>query len=112
MLPQPLLADFTVICNDNPRTEDPLEIIEQIAGAMLAAGKHEGHDFVRIPDRRDAMRYAFENARAGDVVLVAGKGHEPYLIVGTEYLPWDDRDVAREVLAELGWEAGSAVVRT
>jgi UDP-N-acetylmuramoyl-L-alanyl-D-glutamate--2,6-diaminopimelate ligase len=104
-------ADFTVICNDNPRTEDPLEIIETIARAMLAAGKHEGHDFVRIPDRRDAMRYAFESARAGDVVLVAGKGHEPYLIVGDEYLPWDDRQVAREVLGELGWEPAGALVR-
>ncbi|MEX2237035.1 MAG: UDP-N-acetylmuramoyl-L-alanyl-D-glutamate--2,6-diaminopimelate ligase [Dehalococcoidia bacterium] len=104
-------ADFTVICNDNPRTEDPLEIIETIANAMLAAGKHEGHDFVRIPDRRDAMTFAFEKARAGDVVLVAGKGHEPYLIVGDQYLPWDDREVAREVLQELGWEATAAVVR-
>ena len=104
-------ADFTVICSDNPRTEDPLDIIEAIAEAMLAAGKHEGHDFVRIPDRRDAMKYAFENARAGDVVLVAGKGHEPYLIVGDQYLPWDDRQVAREVLTELGWEPAAAIVR-
>lgn len=104
-------ADFTVICNDNPRTEDPLDIIEAIAGAMLEAGKHEGHDFVRIPDRRDAMKFAFENAHAGDVVLVAGKGHEPYLIVGDQYLPWDDRQVAREVLVELGWEPAAAIVR-
>jgi UDP-N-acetylmuramoyl-L-alanyl-D-glutamate--2,6-diaminopimelate ligase len=103
------LADYSVVCNDNPRTEDPLEIIEQIANAMLAEGKHEGHDFVRIPDRRDAMKHAFENSRAGDVVLVAGKGHEPYVIVGTEYLPWDDRQVAREVLSELGWEAAVPV---
>jgi UDP-N-acetylmuramoyl-L-alanyl-D-glutamate--2,6-diaminopimelate ligase len=104
-------ADFTVICNDNPRTEDPLDIIEAIADAMLKAGKHEGHDFVRIPDRRDAMKFAFENAHAGDVVLLAGKGHEPYLIVGGQYLPWDDRQVAREVLTELGWEPAAAIVR-
>jgi UDP-N-acetylmuramoyl-L-alanyl-D-glutamate--2,6-diaminopimelate ligase len=104
-------ADFTVICNDNPRTEDPLDIIEAIADAMLKAGKHEGHDFVRIPDRRDAMKFAFENAHAGDIVLLAGKGHEPYLIVGDQYLPWDDREVARGVLAELGWEPAAAIVR-
>ncbi|MPZ24105.1 MAG: UDP-N-acetylmuramoyl-L-alanyl-D-glutamate--2,6-diaminopimelate ligase [Dehalococcoidia bacterium] len=103
-------SDFTVICNDNPRTEDPVQIIQAIADAMLAAGRHEGKDFVRIPDRRDAMRFAFENARAGDVVLVAGKGHEPYLIVGHEYLPWADREVARQVLGQLGWQAASAAV--
>jgi UDP-N-acetylmuramoyl-L-alanyl-D-glutamate--2,6-diaminopimelate ligase len=96
------LADFTVLCNDNPRTEDPRRILDQIAGAMLAAGRREGADFVRIPDRREAMRHAFGRAREGDVVLIAGKGHEPYLIIGTEYLPWDDREVAREELHALG----------
>ena len=92
------LADFTVLCNDNPRTEDPAAILEQIAQAMTQAGRREDGDFVRIPDRRAAMRHAFEGARGGDVVLIAGKGHEPYLIVGSEYLPWDDREVAREEL--------------
>jgi UDP-N-acetylmuramoyl-L-alanyl-D-glutamate--2,6-diaminopimelate ligase len=56
---------------------------------------------VRVPDRRDAMRRAFRQARPGDVVLVAGKGHEPYVIVGHEHLPWDDREVAREELRAL-----------
>ena len=97
------LADFTVLCNDNPRTEDSAAILEQIAQAMTQAGMREDGDFVRIPDRRAAMRHAFEGARSGDVVLIAGKGHEPYLIVGNEYLPWDDREVAREELrAALG----------
>lgn len=95
------LADFTVLCNDNPRTEEPARILDQIAQSMLDAGKSEGAGFVRIPDRREAMRHAFGLAREGDVVLVAGKGHEPYLIVGTEYLPWDDREVAREELRAL-----------
>ncbi|MEX1255065.1 MAG: UDP-N-acetylmuramoyl-L-alanyl-D-glutamate--2,6-diaminopimelate ligase [Dehalococcoidia bacterium] len=95
------LADFTVLCNDNPRTEDPARILDQIAQSMLAAAAAEGGGFVRIPDRREAMRHAFGLAREGDVVLVAGKGHEPYLIVGTEYLPWDDREVAREELRAL-----------
>ncbi len=97
------LADFTVLSNDNPRTEEPDAIIDQIAEAMLQAGRREGDDFIRLPDRRMAMRYAFEHAGVGDVVLIAGKGHEPYLIVGDEYLPWDDREVAREeLLAILG----------
>ena len=97
------LADFTVLCDENPRTEDPAAILEQIAQAMTQAGKRENDNFVRIPDRRAAMRHAFEGARSGDVVLIAGKGHEPYLIVGNEYLPWDDREVAREELrAALG----------
>ena len=93
------LADFSVVCNDNPRTEDPNAIIDQIAGSMVEAGKREGQDFVRIPDRRVAIRHAFAQAREGDVVLLAGKGHEPYVIVGHEYFPWDDREVAREELA-------------
>ena len=92
------LADFSVLTNDNPRTEDPVAILEQIAQTMVEGGKLEEHDFVRIPDRREAMRYAFAHAREGDVVLIAGKGQEPYLIVGSEYLPWDDREVAREEL--------------
>ena len=100
------LADFAVLCNDNPRTEEPEAIIDQIARAMLEAGRREGDHFVRIADRRLAMRYAFEHAGSGDVVLVAGKGHEPYLIVGTEYLPWDDREVARAEL-ELALGVGS-----
>ena len=97
------LADFTVLSNDNPRTEEPAAIIDQIAEAMLQAGRREGDDFILVPDRRMAMRYVFERAGVGDVVLIAGKGHEPYLIVGDEYLPWDDREVAREeLLAILG----------
>lgn len=92
------LGDFTILCDDNPRTEDPAAIIDQIARAMTAAGQREGSDFVRIPQRREAIRHAFAQAREGDVVLIAGKGHEPYLIVGDEYLPWDDREVAREEL--------------
>ena len=100
------LADFSVLTNDNPRTEDPAAIIDQIATAMADAGKRDDIDFVRIPDRRAAMRYAFAQARAGDVVLLAGKGHEPYLIVGTEYLPWDDREVAREELRTLASAKG------
>ena len=97
------LADFTVLTNDNPRTEDPAAIIDDIARSMVEGGKQEERDFVRLPDRREAMRYAFAHAQEGDVVLVAGKGHEPYLIVGSDYLPWDDREVAREELrAALG----------
>ena len=92
------LSDFTVLCDDNPRTEEPAAIIDQIARTMTASGKREGSDFVRIPERRQAIRHAFAHAQPGDTVLIAGKGHEPYFIVGDEYLPWDDREVAREEL--------------
>ncbi|MGB2695810.1 MAG: UDP-N-acetylmuramoyl-L-alanyl-D-glutamate--2,6-diaminopimelate ligase, partial [Dehalococcoidia bacterium] len=99
------LADFAVLTNDNPRTEDPSAIIDTIAAAMIEGGRREGDDFVRIPDRREALRYAFTHAREGDVVLVAGKGHEPYTIIGHEHLPWDDREVAREELRALAAKA-------
>lgn len=95
------LADFAVLTNDNPRSEDPNAIIDAIARALIEGGRREGDDFTRIPDRRKAMRHAFSLARAGDVVLIAGKGHEPYMIVGREHLPWDDRAVAREELQAL-----------
>jgi UDP-N-acetylmuramoyl-L-alanyl-D-glutamate--2,6-diaminopimelate ligase len=94
-----------VLTNDNPRTEDPDRIIEGIAEPLLAAGRKEGEDFVRLPDRREAIRYAFRQARAGDLVLLAGKGHEPYIIMGTTHLPWDDREVAREELRALATTA-------
>jgi len=88
------LADLVVITNDNPRTEDATEIIEQVR-----AGAAAGSAVVEIePDRRQAIRRAVEWARPGDVVVVAGKGHETGQQIGTDVFPFDDRLVAREVL--------------
>jgi UDP-N-acetylmuramoyl-L-alanyl-D-glutamate--2,6-diaminopimelate ligase len=93
------LADRCVLTNEDPRDEDPNAIIAAIAGAIIAAGRAEGSDFVRIPDRRAAIRHAFEHAGPGDTVLLAGKATETTMVFGQDALPWDERTVARELLA-------------
>jgi UDP-N-acetylmuramoyl-L-alanyl-D-glutamate--2,6-diaminopimelate ligase len=92
------LADFVVLTNEDPRSEDPDAIIEAIAAGLREAGRREGDDFVRIPDRRQAIAYAFERAGDGDVVLLAGKGSEQTMVFGDQHVPWDERAVARELL--------------
>jgi UDP-N-acetylmuramoyl-L-alanyl-D-glutamate--2,6-diaminopimelate ligase len=88
-------ADLTVITSDNPRSEDPLAIIDE----MLPGAREGGGAFVVEPDRRAAIAEAVGAARTGDVVVIAGKGHETYQEVGARTLPFDDREVAREALA-------------
>ena len=97
------LADYAVFTSEDPRCEDPDGIIAQIAEGATAAGGSEGDTFVRITDRREALRHALTVARPGDCVLLAGKGHEGSIIWGREKQPWDEAGVAREVLAELGY---------
>jgi UDP-N-acetylmuramoyl-L-alanyl-D-glutamate--2,6-diaminopimelate ligase len=88
-------ADFAVVTSDNPRTEPPHSIIEDIV-----AGFPVGFSAFHIePDRRRAIEFALSEARAGDCVLIAGKGHEREQIVGTERLPFDDRSVVKDLLA-------------
>lgn len=84
-------SDLTVITSDNPRTEDPKEILREVAAG--AVGPH-----VQIADRREAIAYAVKEARPGDTVVIAGKGHEDYQIVGKEKIYMDDRELAREAL--------------
>jgi UDP-N-acetylmuramoyl-L-alanyl-D-glutamate--2,6-diaminopimelate ligase len=91
------LSDIAVVTSDNPRTEDPDLIISEIL-----AGIEDPTHVVVQPDRREAIRAAFQNAIAGDVVVIAGKGHESGQTVGTETVPFDDRVVAAEILIELG----------
>lgn len=88
------LADVVVLTSDNPRSEDPLSIIEDIrAGAT-------GNAYVLVePDRHAAIELALKRAASGDVVVIAGKGHETTQTIGGRVLPFDDRDVARQVLA-------------
>jgi UDP-N-acetylmuramoyl-L-alanyl-D-glutamate--2,6-diaminopimelate ligase len=88
-------ADFVVITSDNPRGEDPAAIVADIAPGVRAA--HVIH-----VDRREAIRAAVRDARAGDVVLIAGKGHEPYQEVAGKRLPFSDVDEARAALAAAG----------
>ncbi len=88
-------ADRVIITSDNPRTEEPGAIISQIESGLVA-----GVSADVVADRHQAIERALLTASSGDVVLIAGKGHEDYQIVGTERRPFDDREVARKVLAE------------
>ena len=95
------LADRVWVTSDNPRTERPEAILDEIAAGIARA--RAGLDrHVTIPDRKAAIRAALGWARAGDVVVIAGKGHETYQIVGSEVLPFDDREIARRVLGSEG----------
>ena len=97
------LADLTIITSDNPRFEEPQDIIEDIkTGISKTTGKH-----VDITDRKEAIKYAIEHAEDGDIIVLAGKGHEDYQeIKGVKY-PMDERVLIKEVLEELkasGWK--------
>lgn len=94
------LSDLTILSSDNPRTEDPLKIISDIVvGLQKTAGK-----YLIEPDREKAIGMAMDEARAGDIVLLAGKGHENYQILADRTLAFDDREVARRALRERGFE--------
>lgn len=100
------LADFSIITSDNPRTEDPNKIMAAVDEAYLKAGGEAGRRVIR-PDRREAIREAVSMARSGDIVCIAGKGHETGQIVGTTVFPFDDRIEAAEALrAREASEAG------
>ena len=88
------LADRVILTSDNPRTEDPYAILHEI----LAGLRGSATPFAVLEDRREAIAYALDHARAGDVVVLAGKGHETYQEVGIERLPLDERQVVREYL--------------
>ncbi len=91
------LADLTIITSDNPRFEEPQDIIEDI---KLGLGKTEGN-YVEICDRKEAIRYAIEHGQEGDIIVLAGKGHEDYQeIKGVKY-PMDERDLIRDILEEM-----------
>jgi UDP-N-acetylmuramoyl-L-alanyl-D-glutamate--2,6-diaminopimelate ligase len=99
------LADLVVVTDEDPRLEDPRAINEQIADGARGAGAADGERLWVIDDRREAIGHAIGMASDGDVVLLAGKGHEQSIFHGTEKRPWDDRAAAREALAAAGWEA-------
>lgn len=95
------MADFSIITDEDPRDEDREKILRAIAEGAEAEGKQAGQDFLCIADRTEAIAAAFHRAKAGDTVLLAGKGHEQSIIIGREKLPWDDRRVARELIHSL-----------
>jgi len=97
------LADFAIITDEDPREEDAASILREIAAGAQRAGAVEFRDFECLVGRRAGIARAFQLARPDDTVLLAGKGHEQSIIIGREKLPWDDRKVAREELANLGY---------
>ncbi len=99
------LSDLVVLTSDNPRSEDPERIIEEIKRGLAppvepGAPPRPATPFVTYPDRRAAIEFAIRESRPGDVVLIAGKGHEKYQVVGTRTLPFDDVEVARAALGQ------------
>ena len=90
-------ADFMVVTSDNPRGENPYAILKDILAGM------DGFDtpFAVIENRRDATKFALEQARAGDVVLLAGKGHEDYQIIGDTVYPYDEKKIVQELIKGL-----------
>jgi UDP-N-acetylmuramoyl-L-alanyl-D-glutamate--2,6-diaminopimelate ligase len=92
-----LLSDVTVLTSDNPRDENPLSIIEEVR-AGVAADVVPGAAFLVEPDRHRAIGVVLDEARAGDVVIIAGKGHEDYQEVAGRRLPFDDAVEARRAL--------------
>jgi UDP-N-acetylmuramoyl-L-alanyl-D-glutamate--2,6-diaminopimelate ligase len=90
------LADTMIVTSDNPRSEDPQAIVDDILSGLDDAAR--AGCAVRI-DRREAIGLAIEQAEPDDVVLIAGKGHETYQIIGTERMHFDDREIAAECIA-------------
>jgi UDP-N-acetylmuramoyl-L-alanyl-D-glutamate--2,6-diaminopimelate ligase len=94
------LADRIVLTAEDPRTEDLAGIIDEIAAGCERAGRHEGIDYWRVPDRSEAIAAAIRQARRGDLVLVTGKGHEQSMCFGTTERPWSDHEAVRAALRE------------
>jgi UDP-N-acetylmuramoyl-L-alanyl-D-glutamate--2,6-diaminopimelate ligase len=93
------LSDLSILTSDNPRQEDPLKIISDIVvGTQKSGGK-----YLIEADREKAIRLAIEEARAGDIVLLAGKGHEDYQAFADRMIHFDDREEARKALRDRGY---------
>nr|WP_288889134.1 UDP-N-acetylmuramoyl-L-alanyl-D-glutamate--2,6-diaminopimelate ligase [uncultured Blautia sp.] len=90
------LADLTIITSDNPRNEEPQAIIDDI---KIGIGRTEG-EYVEIADRKEAIAYAIHHGQPGDIIVLAGKGHEDYQEIKGKKYPMDERDLIREILAE------------
>lgn len=97
---------LVVVTDEDPRGEDREAILDAIARGAEAAGRRRGHDLMLIADRRAAIAAAFEAARPGDVVLLAGKGHERSISGPDGEEPWDEIAVAAEILAAMGYRGG------
>ena len=99
------LSDLIVLTSDNPRSEDPVRIIEEVKRGFVpaveaGAPRRPTTPYLVNPDRRLAIEQAIRSAQPGDLVIIAGKGHEQYQIIGARTLPFDDVEVARAALTE------------
>jgi UDP-N-acetylmuramoyl-L-alanyl-D-glutamate--2,6-diaminopimelate ligase len=95
-------SDVVVLTSDNPRTEDPMAILHEVEVGVRDALERRSHvQYHLVPDRREAIGVAIREAHHGDMVLIAGKGHEDYQIIGTKKFHFDDREVAREAIQQL-----------
>ena len=95
-------SDEVYLTSDNPRTEDPIQILKDIERGILELPAKVRCGYQVISDRREAIKKAIKSAQSNDLVIIAGKGHEDYQIVGTERLNFDDRQVAREAILQTG----------
>lgn len=94
------LSDYAIITSDNPRSEDPQSIIEDICEGVPRQAK-ENLDYIRIVNRKDAIKHAIHSAKTGDMVMLLGKGHEDYQILKDETIHFDDREIAADVLRRM-----------
>ena len=96
-------SDVVILTSDNPRTEDPLSILKQVEVGVIEGLRQRPHvQYRKVPDRREAIEEAVREAHRADMVLIAGKGHEDYQIIGTKKIHFDDRKVARDAIEQLG----------
>lgn len=92
-------SDYSILTSDNPRTEDPLKIMKQVEIGLAARVSQD--KYTVLADRREAIKKAISMAAKGDIVMIAGKGHETYQIIGDKVLPFDDREEASQVLRNI-----------
>jgi UDP-N-acetylmuramoyl-L-alanyl-D-glutamate--2,6-diaminopimelate ligase len=100
-------SDFVVLTSDNPRSEDPLAIMNDAVVGLQKAGLQKTAKYFIEPDRRKAIAFALRQATPGDIVLLAGKGHEKVQVTRNGTIPFDDVDVARESLKALAYDCAS-----
>jgi UDP-N-acetylmuramoyl-L-alanyl-D-glutamate--2,6-diaminopimelate ligase len=92
------MADRIVVTAEDPRTEDLAEIVAQIVQGCDAAGRRENHDYWRIGNRTEAIEFAVDMAKPGDLVILTGKGHERSMCYGTVEHPWSDHEAVKTAL--------------
>lgn len=96
-----MYSDLAILTSDNPRSEDPMAILQDIESGVLKVPEGSRAQYRIIADRSEAIQTAVREAQQGDMVLIAGKGHEDYQLIGERRLPFDDREVARQAILDL-----------